>query len=177
MRKKQNKLIMLLFFAFAIVMGTFASSSNVQAVSGEYLLKPGGETNDNVNIDSGSYVVTGTPGQKVDLKLLVLNKSNDARKFMYVVNTAYTNDSGQLAYNKSKVTDSALKLQTKDTATPQKSTFKVPGNTTATLSFSITVPKKAFKGTLMGAVSVYPYKEKAPIKVPLAPTVPLAFSL
>lgn len=141
--------------------GMLLNVQNVQATSGEYLLKPGGETNDNVNIDSGNYVVTGTPGQKVQLKLLVLNKAKAERKFMFMVNTAYTNDNGQLAYNKTKVSDPALKIQTQSTATPKKQVFTVPGGTTATLGFSITVPKKAFKGYLMGGVSVYPYKEKA----------------
>lgn len=132
--------------------GMLLNVQNVQATSGEYLLKPGGETNDNVNIDSGNYVVTGTPGQKVQLKLLVLNKAKAERKFMFMVNTAYTNDNGQLAYNKTKVSDPALKIQTQSTATPKKQVFTVPGGTTATLGFSITVPKKAFKGYLMGGV-------------------------
>lgn len=78
-----------------------------------------------------------------------------------MVNTGYTNDAGQLAYNKTKVTDPSLKIQTKSTADPQKSVFQVPGNTTATLTFRITVPKKSFNGTLLGGVTVYPYKEKA----------------
>lgn len=161
MKKKQNRIIMLLLFLFAIITGSLSSINNAQAVSGGYALKPGGETTDNVNIDSGNYSITGNPGQKVELKLIVQNREDKTRKFNYVVNTAYTNESGQLAYNKSKVTDPALKIQTKNTASPQKAVFGVPGNTAATLTFNITIPKKSFKGTLMGAVSVSPYGEKA----------------
>lgn len=161
MKKRQSKLIMALFFVFAMVLGIFTTGRNVQAVSGDYLLKPAGSSTDNVNIDAGNYSITGAPGQKVDLKLLVVNKEDKARKFLYTINTAYTNDNGQLAYDKSKVTDPSLKIQTRDAVTPKKAVFGVPANTTATITFSVTVPKKAYKGTLMGAVSVAPYGEKA----------------
>lgn len=158
--KKQNRLIKLLFLLFAMVMGVASSGITAHATSGDYLLKPASDS-DAVSVDSGSYMVTGTPGQSVELQLMVLNKTSSTRKFMFMVNTAYTNDAGQLRYDKSKVTDPNLKIQTKSTASPQKQVFSVPGKTTATLKFKITVPEKAFKGYLMGGVTVYPYKEKA----------------
>ena len=152
---------MLLLFLFAMVTGSSLNQYNVQAVSGGYALKPGGENTDNLNIDGGNYAITGTPGQKVDLKLIVQNRESDTRKFIYRVNTAYTNDNGQLSYDKATVKDPSLKVQTKKAASPQKAVFSVPGNTAATLSFSITIPKEVFKGTIMGGVSVAPYGEKA----------------
>lgn len=161
MNKKQNKAIMFILFLFAMMAGTLSNVNNVKAVSGEYLLKPAGTSNDNVNIDGGNYAVTGTPGQKVDLQLYVVNKADSTRKFKYSITTAYTNDNGQLSYNKSKVTDPSLKIQTKDLVTPKTAVFSVPGKTTATISFSVTIPKKAYKGTLMGGVTVTPYGEKA----------------
>lgn len=161
MKRNQNKVIMFFFLVFAIILGTFSSVSTVKATSGEYLLKPVGGNTDSVNLDTGSYMINGTPGQTVELQLMVINKSSDKRNFMYMVNTAYTNDSGQLRYDKSKVNDQSLKIQTKDTAAPKKQAFSIPGKTSATLKFNITVPKKAFKGYLMGGVTVYPYKEKA----------------
>lgn len=150
---------------FVVILMTFICgistfTTTVNAASGGYAIKPGGESNDNVNIDGGNYVITGEPGKKVDLQLIVMNKENKNRQFMYMVNTAYTNDSGQLAYDKTKVTDPALKIQVKNTASPKKTVFSVPANTAATIKFSITIPKKAFKGYLMGGVTIYPYKEK-----------------
>lgn len=139
----------------------FIGGQNVQAASGGYALKPAGESNDTVNINGGNYVITGEPGQTVDLKLMVINQENSKRNFLYSVNTSYTNDNGELAYNSSNVKDPSLKIQTKNTATPQKSVFAVPGNTTATITFKITIPKQSFKGTLLGGVTVSPYKEKA----------------
>lgn len=131
------------------------------ATSGEYALKVGGETNDNVNVSNGSYVVTGDPGQTVELKLMVINKASETRKFEYFVNTAYTSDTGALSYNKTKVTDPSLKIQTSKLATPNQSVFSVPGNTTATLTAKLTIPNQKFSGYLMGAFTVTPYKEKA----------------
>ncbi|KRM17150.1 cell surface protein precursor [Companilactobacillus nantensis DSM 16982] len=117
--------------------------------------------NDIVSIDTGSYLVTGTPGQETSLQLMIMNKSNDTRKFMYMVNTAYTNGNGQLSYDKSKVTDPSLKIQTASTVSPRKQEITIPGKTNATIAFKLTVPKESFKGTIMGGVTVYPYKEKA----------------
>ena len=160
MKWKRNKFLMFFIILLAMISGSMINTLDAKAVSGEYLLKPMGGS-DGVDVSSGSYMVTGTPGQEMTLKLMVQNKSSDTRKFMYMVNTAYTNDAGQLSYDKSKVTDPSLKVQTASTASPRKQEFTVPGDTAATIAFKIIVPKKSFKGTIMGGVTVYPYKEKA----------------
>lgn len=145
---------------FGIIGFNLVSTQNVQATSGGYALKPAGDSTENVNIDNGSYLIKGDPGQTVDLKLMVINKEGSTRNFLYSVNTAYTTNNGELAYNKSKVTDPSLKIQTKDTATPQNSVFKVPGNTTATITFKITIPKKSFKGYIMGGLALLRIKKR-----------------
>jgi len=161
MRKLKRSLIVFTLSLLAFVSVGIMSMQSVQATSGGYALKPAGDSTDTVSISNGSYVITGDPGQTVDLKLMVINQESSKRNFLYRVNTGYTNSNGELAYDSDKVTDPSLKIQTKSTATPQKSTFSVPGNTTATITFKITIPKKSFKGTLLGGVNVSPYKEKA----------------
>lgn len=157
----KKKILIIFTFFLTAIFGGIITTTNVHAASGAYSIKPTGNSNDNVNIDNGNYVITGDPGQTVDLQMMVINQEDKKRNFLYQVNTAYTTDGGELAYDKSKVTDPALKIQTKNTATPQKSVFAVPANTTATITFKITIPKQSFKGYLMGGVSVSPYKEKA----------------
>lgn len=159
---KLKKCLTAIFFAFVMLISVFVfSPHNTLAASGGFALKPGGETTDTVNIDNGSYYINGEPGQTVDLKLLVINQEDSTRQFMFNVNTAYTSDGGQLGYDKVKVSDPSLKIQTRNTASPKSGIFKIPGNATATISFKITIPKKNFKGTIMGGATVYPYKEKA----------------
>lgn len=131
------------------------------ATSGDYTIKPGGTSNDVVNVDNGSYMITGDPGQTAEIKLMVINKASDTRNFIYYASTAYTNDNGALSFDNTNVKDPSLKIQTKNTLSPKKSTFKVPGNTTATITLKVTIPKEKFEGTLMGGVTVAPYKEKA----------------
>ncbi|WP_334332148.1 DUF3324 domain-containing protein [Companilactobacillus sp. HBUAS59544] len=131
------------------------------ATSGDYTIKPAGDSNSTVNLDGGAYFVTGDPGQTVDLKLMVVNKASDTRNFIYYATTAYTSDSGGLAYDKTKVKDTSLKYQTRDMISPNQSTFKVPGNTTATITVKLTIPKEKYTGVLMGGITVSPYKEKA----------------
>lgn len=161
MKKKRISLFLMLSFVFVLsIWGT--NENNVQAAtSGDYALKVGGQNTDNLNIDGGNYYVTGDPGQTVDLQLLVVNKSSDTRQFKFEAVTAYTNDNGSLSYNKTKVTDPSLKYQVRDYTTPKHAIFKVPGNKTATLTFKVTVPKKSYKGSIMGGVTVTPYNEKA----------------
>lgn len=161
MKKITKNLITFVLSLLALISVSIVTTQNVQAASGGYTIKPAGDSTDNVNISSGTYLVTGDPGQTVDLSLMVINQENSKRNFLYMVNTGYTNNNGELSYDSSKVTDPSLKIQTKNLASPQKSTFTVPGNTTATITFKITIPKKSFKGMLLGGVSVQPYKEKA----------------
>lgn len=161
MKKIRGKFAIYLLAFFMLLGSLFLGASNVKAASGGYTIKPAGESNENVNIDNGNYVIVGDPGQTVELKLTVLNQENKQRKFLYEVNTAYTSDNGSLSFDKAKVTDPSLKIQTKNTADPQKAVFPIPANNSATLTFKITIPKKAFTGYLMGGVSVSPYGEKA----------------
>lgn len=161
MGKKKISFLLVLSFIFALL--TFGSSNNTvsAATSGDYALKVGGQNSDNLNIDGGNYYVTGDPGQTVDLQLLVVNKSSDTRQFKFQVVTAYTNNKGTLAFDKTKVTDPSLKYPVRNYATPKDAVFKVPGNKTATLTFKVTVPKAKYNGMIMGGVTVSPYKEKA----------------
>lgn len=146
---------------FALFLSLLGVTNVTAATSGDYTIAPSGKSNDVVNIDNGSYYITGTPGQKTEIKLQVINKASSTRNFIYYAATAYTNDNGALSYNSMKVTDPSLKIQTRDAISPKKSTFKVPGNTSATLTLNVTIPTKKFDGTIMGGVTVAPYKEKA----------------
>lgn len=159
----KKKVSFMLVLSFIIALFTFGiGGNNVKAAtSGDYALKVGGENSDVLNIDGGNYYITGDPGQTVDLKLLVVNKASDTRQFQFRVVTAYTNDKGTLSFDKIKVSDPSLKYKVRNYATPKDAVFKVPGNKTATLTFKVTVPKESFNGSIMGGVTVSPYKEKA----------------
>lgn len=161
----RRKKISLLFVAFSFFLALFfigASNGIVKAAtSGDYTLKVGGSNTDSLNMDNGNYMITGNPGETVELKLLVINQANDNRKFRFDVNTAYTSDAGTLAYDNNNVKDPSLKIQTRSLATPKTAVFSVPGNKTATLTFKIKVPTESYNGSLMGGVTVTPYKEKA----------------
>lgn len=161
MRNKRVNIFIVLSFLLALIMGGINTTNVSAATSGDYTLKVAGSDSSDVDISNGNYMINATPGQSYDLKLMVINKANNTRKFQYSVTTAYTNNDGTLAYDNTKVKDPSLKYQTRDMATPKTAVFSVPGNKTATITFKITVPNKKFAGTLMGGVTVAPYKEKA----------------
>ena len=161
MQKSKSRFFILISFVFAILF-SLSNLNNVQAAtSGGYTIKPTGDSTDNVDISKGTYMINGDPGQTVELKLMVLNQESSTRTFVYYATTAYTNANGSLSYDKTKVTDPSLKYQTRKMISPNQSTFKVPGNTSATLTVKLTIPKEKYSGTLMGGISVAPYKEKA----------------
>lgn len=161
MRKKRISVLLTLSFILALFLLSAGSLNVRAATSGDYSLKVGGSNTDNLNIDNGNYFITGNAGQSVDLKLLVINSASNTRRFKFSVTTAFTDDNGALSYNKLKVSDPSLKIQTRGLASPKDAVFSVPGNKTATLTFSMKVPEQKFNGILMGGVTVAPYKEKA----------------
>lgn len=161
MVKVKSRVLILIPLIFSLFLSVLGVTKVSAATSGDYTIRPAGSSNDVVNLDNGSYFITGTPGQDLEIKLAVINKASNTRNFIYYASTAYTNDKGTISFDRSKVTDPSLKIQTKDAISPQKSTFKVPGNTTATITLKVKVPTKTYDGTLMGGVTVAPYKEKA----------------
>lgn len=163
MKKAINKFAFgIMFLVGLVALGLSTNSQTADAAtSGGYALKVASENNDNLNVDNGVYVVTGDPGQKVDLKLQIINQESSARTFLYNVNTTYTSDGGSLGYDKTKVTDPSLSFQTRNMVTPNKGTIKVPGKSMATVTATLTIPKKRYNGYLMGGFNVQPYKEKA----------------
>lgn len=144
----KKKLSIFVTFSFLLVFFSFGLSSlNVKAAtSGDYTLKVGGSNTDNLNIDGGNYYITGDPGQSVDLKLIVINSASSTRKFKFNVTTAFTTDSGAIGYNKTKVTDPSLKIQTRSLATPKEAVFSVPGNKTARLLLKLKFLNKNLMG-------------------------------
>lgn len=128
------------------------------AVNGGYALQVAGDSNDNVNLDNKSYVITGEPGKKVEVKLAIVNQESKTRTFLYNANTAYTASGGSIGYDKTKVTDPSLKIQTRKLITPNKGTITIPGKSSATVTATVTIPKKNFNGYLLGGFNVSPYK-------------------
>lgn len=157
-----KKCIFVVMFVVGIISLGFTDNLVTKAAtSGGYALQVVGESTDNVNVDNGTYLVTGDPGQKVELKLGIVNQESKTRTFLYNVNTAYTSDNGSLEYNDTKVTDPSLKIQTRNIVSPNKGTITIPGKSQATVTATLTIPSKKFNGHLMGGFNVAPYKEKA----------------
>lgn len=159
--KKIRLFFVAITFLFTLITLGMNSVNIKAATSGDYTLKVASDNSDTLNVDNGNYTITGAPGQEQELKLMVINQADSTRKFKFDVNTAYTTDAGALAYDKSKVTDPSLKIQMRNLASPKTAVFSIPGNKTATLTFKVTIPKQSYPGTIMGGVTVTPYKEKA----------------
>lgn len=160
MKRVSKRSLFVIFAIFGLIVSSFAMIQTAQAASGDYSIKPEAST-DEVNIDNGTYVIEGDPGQQVQVKIGIINKANKTRRFVINANTAYTKDSGQPGYDKTKVHDPSLKIQTRDAITPNHIIASVKGGKEMIIPVTLTIPKKNFKGYIMGGFNVKPYKEKA----------------
>ncbi|WP_125713307.1 DUF3324 domain-containing protein [Companilactobacillus kedongensis] len=160
MKRVSNRTLFVFFAILGLMFSGFVTTKTVEAAGGDYSIKPEASS-DEVNIDNGTYVIQGDPGQQVELKIGVINKSSKTRRFVINANTAYTTDSGQPGYDFTKVKDPSLKIQTRDAITPNHIIASVKGGQEMVITTSLTIPKKNFKGYIMGGFNVKPYKEKA----------------
>ncbi|MFD1417772.1 DUF3324 domain-containing protein [Companilactobacillus keshanensis] len=159
--KRVSKRTLFVFFAiFGLILSGLATIQTAQAASGDYAIKPEASV-DEVNTDNGTYVVEGDPGQQVQVKIGVINKANKTRRFVINANTAYTTNGGQPGYDRSKVSDPKLKIQTRDAITPNHIIATVNPGKEMIIPVTLTIPKKKFSGYIMGGFNVKPYKEKA----------------
>lgn len=161
MKRVYKKTLFVIFAIFGLIVSGLASLQNVNAsTAGDYSLKPEPSV-DEVNIDNGYYLIEGDQGQQLEVKLGIVNKANKQRRFIVNVNTAYTNNNGGAGYDRSKVTDSSLKIQTRDAFSPNRIIVTVPAGKEMVVPVNLTIPKKKFDGYIMGGFNVKPYKEKA----------------
>ena len=153
-----------IFLGLALLLSIFGGlnlNTATAATSGDYTLKP--ETSDGakVNVDGGFYLIKGNPGETVDVQVQIINTAKSDRQFMVAINTAYTTDSGQPAYDSEKVKDPNLKIQLRDLTQNNNQVVTVAGNSETVATMKVTIPAQKFAGYLMGGLNVQPYHEKA----------------
>ncbi|AKP68054.1 DUF3324 domain-containing protein [Companilactobacillus ginsenosidimutans] len=156
-----RKIFLGLALIFSIV-GAMNFTEIAQAgTSGDYTLKPATDNGSKVNIDGGFYLIKGNPGETVDVKVDVFNTSDTERQFIVSINTAYTSDDGQPAYDSSKVSDPNLKIQMHNLVQNNGQIVAVAGNKSTQAILKVKIPDQHYTGFLMGGLNVQPYHEKA----------------
>ncbi|WP_129044547.1 DUF3324 domain-containing protein [Companilactobacillus metriopterae] len=160
MNKIFSKLLIAIAALFTVGIANLAMPQVANAATAaDYSVAPAGDSTANVDNSSGSFIVSGDPGQTFDLSVKILNKEDKSRKFQVNFNTAYTADGGTLSFDKTKVTDSALKIQARDQFSPNSQVVTLAAGEEKTVTVKVTVPTESYSGTIMGGVNVKPYKE------------------
>ncbi|WP_125771686.1 WxL protein host-binding domain-containing protein [Companilactobacillus furfuricola] len=160
-----KKSILKCTIVFAFLMGFVSLINNINttfaATSGDFVIKPEDGDGAKVNIDGGFYLIKANPGEVVQVKVGIFNTDKHERRFLVSANTAYTDDSGQPAYNAKKVKDPNLKVKVRDTVQNNDQIITVAGNSDTSATLNIKIPEQKYNGFIMGGVNVTPYKEEA----------------
>ncbi|WP_125710448.1 DUF3324 domain-containing protein [Companilactobacillus zhongbaensis] len=159
-----RKVILKCTIVFAFIMGLFSffnANTSFAASAGDFVIKPVAGDGTKVNTDGGFYLVNANPGENVQIKVGIFNTDKNERQFMVSANTAYTDASGNPAYNSSKVKDPNLKVQLRDTIQNNDQIITVGGNSDANATLNVTIPNQKYIGYIMGGINVTPYKEAA----------------
>ncbi|UQS84677.1 DUF916 and DUF3324 domain-containing protein [Apilactobacillus apisilvae] len=92
-----------------------------------------------------------SPGSTQTLSFNIINLSNQSQKLTISPNTAITSNGPSIDYSQSKYKyDSSLKYKFSDIFFPKKIKLDVKPNTPTKVTFTAKIPKKEFKGLLMG---------------------------
>lgn len=134
-----KKLIFGIAVVFAILTGLHFGTAQA-ATSGDYTLKPTTSDDSKVNVDGGFYLINGEPGETVDVKVEIYNTDKSDRKFLAMINTAYTNDEGNPGYDSTQVSDPNLKIQMKKITENNHQIVPVAGDESTTVTFKVKVP-------------------------------------
>ncbi|MGO3610767.1 MAG: DUF916 and DUF3324 domain-containing protein [Enterococcus sp.] len=100
--------------------------------------------------DASYFNLKVTPDQSQELTLKVKNLENQAIKIKISPNPAFTNNNGQIDYSDQTVKrdDTAKYDVTQLVSSPQE--VDLAANETKDVKFTLTAPKEAFSGTIMG---------------------------
>ena len=151
-----NNLKKLILFLFLLPCLSVSTKDSVFASNQEapFLVQANFPPNQNPQIQSGYYDLTVVPGQKQEISIDLINNSDEVKKIRVIATSAKTTPSVGINYDgKIKNNDKSLEHDfSKFGFTPK--TLKIKPKSRLTVPLSFTVPKKPFKGAILGGIYV-----------------------
>ncbi|USS88944.1 DUF916 domain-containing protein [Fructilactobacillus cliffordii] len=151
---KNHKLRLLLGIAFFSFLFALVVPTAVNATPGPGIaVKPNYPS---TQFDQGgSFFFKTKPGEPQTITMDVANLANYSQTLTIEPTTAYTSKDGSITYKPGKVPyDRTLKYKMRDLVKEKKQKITVGANQTKKVSFTVTPPKKDYKGIILGALYV-----------------------
>lgn len=139
-----------------LILSILLTAVPVSASAGNYGLKPLYGTN---QIDkNGQIDVYGNPGSTVNISIGIVNKDSKPHKYTATINTAYTTDGGNYAFDNNMAKDSTLDIKLRNYVSPKQQTVTAAPSQVTNVTFQLTIPEEKFNGYIMGGITVKPAK-------------------
>lgn len=155
------RLMVCVAFAF-VLSGLFGGHVNASAGPG-YTLAPVYPDNQ-IGGASGAFDLLVKPGSTQPVSIKVVNSEDKKRTIRFVLNTAYTNDVGNLMYNrggKYLPKDSTRKFSIGDFPKVQIQDVVFQPKQTGYVNFKLDIPNQQWQGVLLGGVMAVPLNEQS----------------
>lgn len=112
------------------------------------------ENKHQVGNKEGYFNLQEKPGEKDELKIQIINPSQEDKKFIVTLTDGNTNDEGQIDYTGNKKNSELLTQSFTSIAENPKPVVSVKKESTKTISIPISMPKKEFTGVILGGITV-----------------------
>lgn len=149
------KKLSIVFSFFVLLLASFFTTdlTTTQAANLNYTVSP--DLPDNQADSKISYFdLNVKPGDNQKLTFHINNTDNSDHKYLISINRASTNVNGVIDYSKHGAkADPSLQADI-EKMVPQPKTVSVPANTDKKETFELKVPKKEFKGIVLGGIQI-----------------------
>ena len=136
-----------------IVGGTHTTQTTQAATSGAgYTVSPVIPSNQ-LNDVTSYFDLLVKPGSEQSMSVNISNNTNTAKRLRVSLNSAFTQDNGQIGYMPNKKTDSSAKYYLRKIGSKPVN-VTVSAQKTAKVTMKVNVPKNGFSGVLLGAIYV-----------------------
>lgn len=149
------KKLSIMFSFLVLLVASFLTTNftNTQAANLNYTVsadRPDNQTSSNVSY----FDLNVKPGDKQKLTFHIKNTDSTQHKYLVSINRAGTNVNGVIDYSKHGTKADPSVQADIEKMVPKPKTVTVPANTNKAESFELNVPKKEFKGIVLGGIQI-----------------------
>lgn len=159
MMRRLVKLIGLLVVGLTVLVGVNTTTAN--AADGAGFTVTAQLPDNQKNKDVSYFDLATKPGEKQKLTVTLKNTTTKTQTLLVSPNDAFTNSNGVIEYSKRNVKKSAsAKYQFSDLIKEKTKKVDVAPDESKEVTFTLSVPKKGFKGDILGGFYVTPEEDK-----------------
>lgn len=151
---KRLLLTVVIFFSLSLTISntTYAEETSEESAGG-YTIE-GIPNSHQIDPDSGYFDLYEVPGEKDQLKLKILNQSNQEKEMSIKVTNGNTNSNGLIDYTGELKDHPSLKIPLNSILKTADDTVIVKPNSEKEVTLNLTMPENQFEGIILGGIQV-----------------------